>query len=65
MKLNDTKYLTFLDDDDVPKPNYFDKLVKTAEYSQSDVVSTFFHVFKADSLANPLSDPVISISLHS
>ena len=47
------KYLTFLDDDDVIKPNYLERLVKVAEFTGYDAISTFFDVFTAP----PLTDP--------
>ena len=53
-----TKYISFLDDDDVCQPHYLSRLVKTAEFTNYDAISTQFHVFTAAPKANPLVDNV-------
>lgn len=55
---NTSSYITFIDDDDVMKAGYLDKLVYIAEYSNADAITSFFNVFTAPPLTNPLSSNV-------
>jgi hypothetical protein len=56
---NASAYITFIDDDDVMKAEYLDKLLYVAEYSNADAVTSFFDIFTAPPLTNPLSSNVI------